>query len=268
MFGASDNTYPYAYAYLVIYLAGTTFSMIATGMNSFINSQGFARTGMLTVMIGAVLNVVFDLLFIFTLGWGVQGAAVATVLSQMVSCVWVLRFLTGKRAILTLKWQSMLPEPKLLRQIISLGFSGFIMSATNCLVQVACNATLKIHGEICMWALIMTQPGFLFSLFCEEQAMIEAGVDAMRLYFFGFFLISLQSVGQSVFVSLGKAKHAICFSLQRKAVIVFSLTLLLPNVAGLGVNGVFLAEPISDLIGGVACYVTMLLTVWPALNRK
>ena len=103
LFGASDDTYGYADAYLTIYLMGTIFSMITTGMNGFINAQGFARTGMMTIIIGAVLNVVLDPLFIFVLNLGVQGAAIATVISQVVSSLWVLRFLTGKQAILRLK---------------------------------------------------------------------------------------------------------------------------------------------------------------------
>lgn len=327
LFGASENTYPYADAYLRIYLIGTMFSMLSTGMNGFINAQGFARTGMTTVLIGAIVNVILDPIFIFVLDLGVRGAAIATVIAQFVSCMWVLRFLTGKRAILTLQRNNMHLDFVLVKQIVSLGLSGFMMSATNCLVQVACNATLKIHGgdlyvgvmtvlfsirdiiwvpvlglthgsqpvlgynygakeydrvksgirfitfagigiTVIMWALLMSHPEAVFSLFCEERDMIVAGVRSTQIYFFGFFLISLQSVGQSVFVSLGKSKHAIFFSLLRKAIIVFPLTVILPQIAGLGVDGVFLAEPISDLIGGVACFTTMMLTVWPTLKKR
>ena len=146
LFGASDETYPYADAYLSIYLAGTVFSMIATGMNGFINAQGFPRVGMLTIILGAVLNVILDPIFIFAFDMGVRGAAVATVISQCVSCLWVLRFLTGKKALLRLKVGQMRPQWKLLKEIVTLGVPGFIMAGTNCLVQVACNATLKIYG--------------------------------------------------------------------------------------------------------------------------
>ena len=96
LFGASDDTYPYANDYLKIYLLGTVFSMITTGMNGFINAQGFPRVGMLTIILGAVLNVILDPVFIFLLDLGVRGAALATVISQCVSCLWVLRFLTGR----------------------------------------------------------------------------------------------------------------------------------------------------------------------------
>ena len=327
LFGASDATYVYADAYLRIYLAGTVFSMIATGMNGFINAQGFARMGMLTIIFGAVLNVILDPIFIFALDWGVRGAAAATVISQFASCLWVLRFLTGKRAILKLKWDQMKPDGKLLREIVSLGIPGFIMAGTNCLVQVTCNATLRTYGgdmyigvmtvinsvrelfglpvsglthgaqpvisynygakeyrrvrsgivfmslggvvfTTACWAFVLACPRFLLSLFASDQMLVEMGVRSMQIYFFGFFFMSLQFAGQSTFVALGKSKQAVFFSLLRKAFIVFPLTVLLPRFWGLGVDGVFLAEPISNLLGGVACFVTMVATIWPALKRE
>ncbi len=327
LFGASDDTYRYANEYLTVYLAGTVFSMISTGMNGFINAQGFARVGMMTIILGAMLNVILDPIFIFVWDMGVRGAAIATVISQVVSSLWVLRFLTGKKAILTIKRAYMKPEGKLLREIVTLGVPGFIMAGTNCLVQVACNATLKIYGgdsyigvmtiinsvrelfslpvtglthgaqpvigfnyganqykrvragiafmsitgmvftTVC-WILVLTHPRELLSLFSSDTALVEMGVRSMQIYFFGFFLMSFQFAGQSTFVALGKSRQAIFFSLLRKAVIVFPLTLLLPKVAGLGVDGVFLAEPISNLLGGVACFTTMMLTVWPTLKQE
>ena len=326
LFGASDDTYVYADAYLKIYLLGTVFTMVATGMNGFINAQGFPRTGMLTIILGAVLNVILDPVFIFVLDMGVQGAAIATVISQIVSCVWVLWFLMGKKAILRLNREQMWLDFGLLREIAALGLPGFIMQGTNCLVQVTCNATLKIYGgdlyigvmtvinsvreifslpvtglthgsqpvisfnygakeyqrvrsgivfmsiagmvftTVC-WVLVLTHPQFLLSLFSSDPELVELGVRSMQIYFFGFFFMSLQFVGQSSFVALGKSRHAVFFSLLRKAFIVFPLTLWLPTVADLGVDGVFLAEPISNLLGGVACFTTMIATVWPMLRK-
>ena len=325
-FGASDDTYVYADAYLSVYLVGTVFVMIGTGMNGFINAQGFARMGMVTIMLGAILNVILDPLFIFVLNMGVRGAALATVISQFASCVWVLLFLTGKKAILVLKKEHLRPDFKLLKEITALGFSGFIMSGTNCLVQVACNATLRVWGGdtyigimtvlnsirelfglpvngltqgaqpvigynygakqygriresirfmsitcititfVC-WLFIVTCPRLLFSLFSSDPALIENGIPALHIYFAGFFLMSLQMSGQSTFVALGKARHAVFFSLLRKAIIVFPLTVLLPH-CGLGMDGVFWAEPISNATGAVACFVVMLLTVLPMLRRE
>ena len=326
-FGASDETYPYADAYLTVYLAGTVFAMISTGMNGFINAQGFARVGMLTVVLGAVLNVILDPIFIFTLDMGGRGAALATIISQCVSALWVLKFLTGKQAILKLKWKLMVPELPLLKEITALGVPGFIMAGTNCLVQVACNATLRRYGgdtyigimtvinsvreifslpvtgltqgaqpvisfnygareyrrvrsgiafttvvgfvftTVC-WALVLAYPKFLLSLFSSDGVLVETGVRSMQIYFFGFFFMSMQFAGQSTFVALGKAKQSVFFSLLRKAFIVFPLTLWLPTVFGLGVDGVFLAEPISNLVGGVACFATMMATVWRELKRN
>lgn len=323
LFGASDASYVYADAYLRIYLLGTPFTMLATGLNGFINAQGFPRIGMMTTLLGAALNLVLDPVFIFVLQMGVGGAALATVISQALSCIWVLWFLTGKKALLPIKKVYLRVDGKLAREIMALGMSGFIMQGTNCLVQVVCNATLKLYGgdlyvgvmtvinstreilslpvsgitngaqpvlgynygagehekvrqgirftaalgivyTLLAWLLVIVSPHFLLAVFTEDAAMIEAGADAMRLYFFGFFFMSFQFTGQSAFTALGDSRHAIFFSLLRKAVIVAPLTVLLPKM-GLGVDGVFLAEPISNAIGGLACFVTMYFTLYRKL---
>ena len=146
LFGASSATFPYANAYISIYLCGTVFVMISLGMNQFINSQGFGKIGMLTVMLGAFTNIVLDPILIFGLDMGVQGAALATVISQGLSAAWVMKFLTGKKAILQLSKRAMHLEWKLVKEIIFLGTSGFVMSVTNGLVQIVCNATLQRYG--------------------------------------------------------------------------------------------------------------------------
>ena len=323
LFGASDASYVYADAYLSIYLFGTTFSMLTTGLNGFINAQGFPKVGMLTTMIGAVLNLILDPVFIFAFDMGVKGAALATIISQMVSALWVIRFLSGKKALLKLRKKNIRLDLGVTKSIIGLGTSGFIMQGTNCLVQVVCNKTLQIYGgdlyvgvmtvlnsirEILMlpvsglvqgsqpvlgynygakeynrvkdgirfntivgclytlfaWALVMILPKFLFGIFTNDQEIIALGPKALNIYFFGFFFMSFQFAGQSVFQGLGFAKKAIFFSLLRKAFIVFPLTLILPAV-GFGVHGVFLAEPISNAIGGLASYITMHRTVYRKL---
>ena len=116
------------------------------------------------------------------------------------------------------------------------------------------------------WLLIVLFPGFWFRVFSDDASMAVAGVEVLKLYFFGFVFMALQFAGQSTFQALGDAKHAIFFSLLRKAIIVVPLTLILPRV-GFGVNGVFLAEPISNVLGGLACYVTMRLTVYKKLQE-
>ena len=146
MFGASENTIGYAMDYLTIYLIGTVFVQISLGMNSFINTQGFAKTGMLTVAIGAVLNIVLDPVFIFGFQMGVRGAALATVLSQAVSAVWVLCFLFGKRTILKIRRKNLWIQWKVLMPVLALGISPFTMQATESLINIVLNSNLQIYG--------------------------------------------------------------------------------------------------------------------------
>lgn len=326
-FGASDTTFVYAGSYIRIYLLGTVFVMISLGMNPFINSQGFGNIGMLTVLIGAFLNIVLDPIFIFILNMGVKGAALATIISQFCSAVWVLKFLTGKKAELKLKKSSMKLQAARVFRIMGLGFSGFIMAFTNSLVQVVCNATLQAYGgdlyvgvmtvlnsvreiftmpvmgltngaspvmsfnygeqayekvikairfvsivcilyTIAAWGLLKLAPGFFIRIFNGDPKLLQAGIPALHIYFFGFCFMALQFAGQSVFVALGKSKKATFFSLFRKVIIVVPLTLALPMAGNLGVDGVFWAEPISNLMGGCACFGTMLFTVIPELTGK
>lgn len=326
LFGASEASYLYADAYLRIYLLGTPFAMLSSGLNGFISAQGFPRIGMLTTIIGAALNLVLDPLFIFTLDMGVGGAALATIISQGVSCLWVLRFLSGSKAILPLRTKHLRIDIPLARQITSLGLAGFIMQGTNCLVQVACNATLHtfggdlyvgvmtvinsvrsildlpVHGlssgaqpvmgfnygakkysrvkeairftalcgagyNILAWLFVLVFPQFLLSIFSSDAQLIEVGAEALKIYFFGFIFMSFQFAGQSTFQALGMARYAICFALLRKVVIVIPLTLLLPRL-GFGVYGVFLAEPVSNVLGGICSFTTMYLTVYKKLGAK
>ena len=325
LFGASDITFPYANDYLTIYVLGTLFVMIGLGMNPFINAQGFSRTGMVTVAVGAVVNIVLDPIFIFGMNMGVKGAALATVLSQACSAVWVLKFLTGRKAILKLRWSALRLRANRVRRILSLGVSGFVMSMTNSLAQVLCNATLEAYSgdlyvgvmtvvnsireivtmpvqgitngcqpvlgynygagqyrrvrqgirfttvltmaySVAVWALVMLLPGPLIRIFNDEPELIAAGIPAFHIYFATFFCMAFQFIGQSTFVGLGRSRSAIFFSLLRKAFIVAPLTLILPAV-GFGADGVFLAEPISNVLGGLACAITMYLTVYRPLGR-
>ncbi|MDB7954452.1 MATE family efflux transporter [Flavonifractor plautii] len=325
LFGASDLTFPYANDYLTIYLLGTLFVMIGLGMNPFINAQGFSRMGMMTVALGAVVNIVLDPIFIFVLDMGVRGAALATVLAQGCSALWVLKFLTGRRALLRLRWNTLRLQAARVRRILALGTSGFVMSMTNSLVQVLCNASLQHYGgdlyvgvmtvinsirevvsmpvqgitngcqpvlgynygageyervrrgirfttvltvgySVAAWALVMAVPELLIRIFNDEPELIAAGIPAFRLYFAAFFCMSFQFIGQSVFVGLGRSRSAVFFSLLRKAFIVAPLTLLLPGL-GMGVDGVFAAEPVSNVLGGLACLLTMYVTVYRRLGR-
>ena len=145
-FGASPQTLGYANDYLTIYLLGTIFVQIALGMNPFINTQGFAKIGMLTVLVGAIFNIVLDPIFIFGLNLGVKGAAIATITSQFVSAIWVLKFLFGKQSILKIQKRYLKPELNVILPILALGVSPFIMQATESLVLISLNNQLSRFG--------------------------------------------------------------------------------------------------------------------------
>ena len=152
-FGASDNTVGYANDYLQIYVIGTVFVQIALGMNMFITTQGFAKISMLTVVIGAALNIALDPVFIFVFNMGVRGAALATIISQGVSAVWVLKFLTGRKTTLRIRKHGMRISPKIMLQVLALGVSPFIMQSTESLLSVALNTSLlKYGGDIAVGA--------------------------------------------------------------------------------------------------------------------
>ena len=153
-FGASANTIDYAADYMRVYAMGTLFVQLTLGMNAFITAQGFAKVGMTTVLIGAAANIALDPVFIFALGMGVRGAALATILSQGLSCVWVLRFLTGKRTLLRLRRENFFIPARLLLPCISLGLATFVMQASESVISVCFNASLlKYGGDIAVGAM-------------------------------------------------------------------------------------------------------------------
>ena len=326
LFGASENALAYAYPYLMLYLLGTLPSMIATGMNPFINAQGYSTTGMLSVAIGAIANFLLDPLFIFTLQLGIKGAAIATVLSQTLSALFVLFFLRNKAEYKVRLLRRTEFSPTDARNIISLGTSGFIMQLTNSLVSICCNHVLSVTGGDLylsvmtiitsvrqmvetpiyaltegsspiisynygalrplrvkkagitmallvflytgvMWSVIILAPEFLIGIFSSDQTLLADSVLALKLYFAAFIFMDLQYIGQTIFKSLNKKKQAIFFSLLRKVFIVVPLTYLLPYAFGMGTDGVFLAEPVSNVIGGSLCFITMLVTILPELKN-
>lgn len=146
LFGASQETVGYGLDYMRVYVLGTVFVMIALGLNPFISAQGFARVSMYTTLIGAALNIVLDPVFIFLLGMGVQGAAVATVLSQGVSALWVLRFLSGEKTVWKLRKRDFKPALKILGPVMALGLSPFVMMSTESLLSIAFNTSLQKYG--------------------------------------------------------------------------------------------------------------------------
>lgn len=184
LFGASADTLPYAMQYLSIYVLGTIFVMTALGLNGFITAQGSSAVAMKTVVIGAVLNVVLDPLFIFVLHMGVRGAAVATVLSQAVSAAWVLRFLTGKNTVLRLRRSTLRIDTKLLLPAVSLGASPFVMQSTESLLTVAFNISLlKYGGDLAVGAMtILTSVAQMIQL---PLTGLAQGAQPILSYNFG-----------------------------------------------------------------------------------
>ena len=321
LFGASKAALTYAVPYMMIYL-------IAVGMNPFINAQGYSVIGMSSVAIGAVANLLLDPLFIFALGFGVCGAAIATVISQCLSAVFVLIFLTKKAELKVrfLRRNELSQSLNYAKNIISLGTAGFIMQLTNSLVTICCNNVLSVTGgdiyisvmtivssvrqlvetpiyainegtspilsynygagrpsrvrkagivmgimifgyTAVMWSLIILAPGALIQVFSSDAILIQDSIPALKQYFAAFIFMDLQYIGQTVFKSLNKKKQAIFFSLLRKVFIVVPLTYLMPYAMHMGTDGVFLAEPVSNVIGGSLCFITMLCTVLPELKR-
>ena len=325
--GAGENTIGYAADYTRIYLIGTVFQMLALGMNSFINSQGFAKIGMFTVLIGAVLNIALDPLFIFTFDMGVEGAALATVISQVVSATWAVGFLLSKKAIIRLTIKNMRVRWAYLKKITALGLSAFVMNMSTGVVQIVNNVTLGRFGgdmyigvmtvlnsvreivytplqgiaggaqpvigynyganrpdrvrdsvvfmtiitlafTLIVWAVILIIPEYIMRAFTPDPELIELGVPALNIYFFGLFMAALQFSGQYTFVAIGRSKEAIFFSTLRKFIIVVPLALTLPMIPSLGVMGVFVAEPISSFIASTACYVTMILCLRKIVKKN
>ena len=337
LFGATQAELPMSLSYLRIYLIGTIFIMLATGMNAYINAQGYSVDGMISVTIGAAANLILDPIFIFAFGLGIQGAAAATVISQFLSVSYVLHFLFGNPfrqkgpAVAKGARKNEFPITFTLRfphagEIISLGTAPFIMQCTNSLVSIACNNVLmSVGGSVyvsvmtivssvrsildtpvmaitegaspvlsfnygakrpgnvkkgirvmlmltlpytfIVWLLVMLVPEFFVRIFSSDTEIMADASRALHLYFFAFIFQSFQYAGQTVFKALGKKKRAIFFSLFRKVVLVVPLTFALPYLFGFGTDGVFIAEPISNVVGGMACFLTMCFTILPELKR-
>ena len=328
LFGASSDALNYALPYMRIYLIGTLPSMVAVGMNPFINAQGYSIIGMLSVAIGAVANLLLDPLFIFVLGFGVNGAGIATVISQFLSAIFVIFFLTRKSELKMrfIKRNEFKECIEYAKNIISLGMAGFIMQLTNSLVTICCNNVLAVTGgdiyisvmtivssvrqlvetpiyamnegsspilsynygarrpkrvrkagivmsimvlgyTAIMWGLIILAPRTLIQIFSSDTVLIDNSVTALNQYFAAFIFMDLQYIGQTMFKSLNKKKQAIFFSLLRKVFIVVPLTYFMTYVLNMGTDGVFLTEPVSNVISGSLCFITMLCTVLPELKR-
>ena len=307
LFGASENTIDYAAAYMGIYSLGTIFVQVTLGMNAYITAQGFTTISMRTTLIGAGLNIVLDPIFIFGLGMGVRGAALATILSQAVSAAWVLRFLTGGKTKWRLRRENLRPRASVVLPCLALGLTPFIMQSTESLIAVCFNSSLLKYGgdlavgamtvltsimqlammplqgltqgaqpivsynygarnpqrvreafrcllmacvtySLTMWTLAQLMPQVFAGIFTPDPELQAYAAWALRIYMAATGIFGVQIACQQTFIALGNAKASLFLAVLRKIILLIPLIYILPHFFTNKVFGVFLAEPVADML--------------------
>ena len=306
-FGASKNTLGYATDYMRIYALGTLFVQLTLGMNAFITAQGFTTTSMVSVLIGAICNITLDPVFIFVFNMGVKGAALATVLSQAISTIWVVVFLSGKKTQLHLRKKYMGLKPKIFLPCVALGLATFIMQVSESVVTVCFNSSLLHYGgdiavgamtiltsvmqfamlplqgiaqgsqpiasynygaknadrvkktfrllvitcltySTLLWAAVQIIPKVFVSIFTSDAKLVAFTAPMLKIYLGGLFLFGIQIACQITFTSLGKAVNSIIVAVVRKFVLLLPLIYIMPHVVSNPTIGVYMSEPIADII--------------------
>lgn len=306
-FGASENTIRYATDYMRIYAFGTLFVQLTLGMNAFITAQGFTTISMVSVLIGAICNITLDPIFIFAFHMGVKGAALATVISQAVSTVWVVLFLCGKKTLLHLRKKYMRLESKVIIPCVTLGLATFIMQASESVITVCFNSSLLRYGgdiavgamtiltsvmqfamlplqgigqgaqpissynygaknadrvkktfrlllitclaySVSLWAAVQLVPRVFVNIFTSDASLVTFTAPMLKIYLGGLFLFGIQIACQMTFTSLGKAVNSIVVAVVRKFVLLLPLIYIMPHVVSNPTAGVYMAEPIADVI--------------------
>lgn len=306
-FGASENTVEYAVSYMSIYALGTVFVQLTLGMNAFITAQGFTKISMLSVVIGAVSNILLDPLLIYGLGMGVRGAALATILSQALSCVWVITFLLSRRSILRIRPVNLRPDVRIILPCLALGSATFVMQASESIISVCFNSSLLSYGgdiavgamtiltsvmqfallplqgiaqgaqpilgynygakntdrvrktyrillvtcltySLVIWGLVLLFPRAFASVFTPDPALLDFTSRVLPIYFFGVGLFGIQIACQMTFVSLGNAPSSVIVAVVRKFVLLIPLIYVVPHFVSDATVGVYLAEPIADIL--------------------
>jgi len=325
-FGASENTISFAVDYMKIYAIGTIFVQLTLGMNAFITAQGFAKQGMLSVLIGAVCNIALDPVFIFWFDMGVKGAALATILSQAASCVWVLLFLTGKTTILKLRLKNLNLKPSVVFPCVALGAATFIMQSTESVISVCFNSSLLKYGgdmavgattiltsvmqfamlpmqgigqgaqpimsfnygagdagrvrktyklllitclsySLVIWACVMVVPQVFAGIFTPDPAMREFTAKALRIYCGGLGVFGIQIACQMAFVSLGNALCSMTVAIMRKFVLLLPLIYLMPALVSDKTMGVYMAEPVADVLAVAFTAILFFFVFRKAMKR-
>ena len=326
MFGASENTIGYATDYMSVYAIGTLFVQLTLGMNAFISAQGFTFISMISVAIGAIFNIILDPIFIYGLGMGVKGAALATIISQALSCVWVIIFLCCKKSLLRLKLKNLVPSPKVVLPCIALGSATFIMQASESIISICFNSSLFKYGSdlavgamtilssvmqfamlplsgiaqgaqpiisynygaknvarvkkvyklllitcltysVTLWSAVMLFPSFFVSIFTPDTALIEFASPMLRIYFSGIVIFGAQIACQMTFVSLGNAASSVAVAVMRKFVLLIPLIYIMPNFFDNKPLGVFIAEPIADILAVLFTIVLFYFQFRSALRK-
>lgn len=306
-FGASENTIGYATDYMQIYAFGTLFVQLTLGMNSFITAQGFTTVSMVSVVIGAVCNITLDPVFIFGFHMGVKGAALATILSQGISMIWVVLFLCGSKTQLHLQTKYMRLESKVILPCVALGLAAFIMQASESIVSVCFNSSLLRYGgdiavgamtiltsvmqfamlplqgiaqgaqpissynygaknadrvkktfrllvitcfvySTLLWTAVELIPKAFVIIFISDADLITFSASMLRIYLGGLCLFGIQVACQMTFTSLGKAVNSIVVAVVRKFVLLIPLIYIVPHIVSDPTTGVYMAEPIADVI--------------------
>lgn len=326
LFGASGNIYPYADAYFTVYVSGTVFALLSTGMNQFIIAQGFAKRGMFSVLLGAILNIILDPIFIFALNMGVRGGAIATVISQAASAAYVLFFLFGKKVTIKISFGGY--SMKIIRRVLLLGLSPFLIIALDNVMIIAMNAVLQKYGGpdsgdqliTCAtiaqsFMLVVTMPlggisggtqtilsynygagqtlrvkkaqkyifalctgyttlmfavSFLASplfvrLFTSDPELAKEAVNTIKICTAAIIPLGIQYPIVDGFTALGQVKYSFPLSCWRKLVYFLCVFILPPF---LGAKSVFLAEPISDVLGPIVSITVQAIAMKKVLAKR
>ena len=325
-FGASENTITYACDYMSVYAIGTLFVQLTLGMNSFITAQGFTGASMVSVIIGAVTNIILDPIFIYAFGMGVKGAAFATIISQALSCLWVIAFLCSKRSVLRLRPSNFLPSPQVVLPCIALGTATFIMQASESVISLCFNSSLlKYGGDIAVgamtiltsvmqfallpaqgiaqgaqpilsynygagnathvkqtykillvtcliysatiWTAVMLFPRAFVSIFTPDTELVDFASRALRIYFAGMLFFGIQIACQMTFVSLGSAPSSVLVAVVRKFVLLLPLIYIMPHLISDSTTGVYLAEPIADVLAVTFTAILFVFRFKKALDK-
>lgn len=325
-FGASENTIGYATQYMDIYALGTVFVQLTLGMNAYITAQGATKVSMTSVLIGAVCNIALDPIFIYGLGLGVKGAALATAISQMASCLWALTFLFSDSSVFKIKKQNLKIEPKVIFPCIALGLAPFIMQMSESVISVCFNSSLQKYGgdiavgamtiltsvmqfamlplqgvaqgaqpitsynygagnkdrvkksfflllkvsliySLSLWACIMLFPTAFAGIFTDKPELIEFTGKALRIYCGALGIFGIQIAAQMTFISLGKAFSSIIVAVVRKFVLLLPLIYIVPQLVENKTTGVYLAEPIADILAVTFTAILFILQFRKALKE-